>query len=100
MKEDRDVNVFFPLKASQVEPAREMTAALAEFPTIAWNYSERFLEILNADQIGPSESQDLLALATGLRQDAERAERMKRALAPVILSAVISDPHGKGGPIQ
>ncbi|TCM77622.1 hypothetical protein [Rhodovulum steppense] len=95
--EDRNVLVCVPLMASQIEDARGMSRALAEFPTIAWNYADRIHALLSGDASGEAVGQELAQLVHGLRIDAERAHVAALGLRPMVEAAKIVDPKGQEG---
>lgn len=96
--EERDVLVCIPMKASQIEGARAMSHALAEFPTIAWNYANRFRELLSGDDASAEQvGKEFGLLIPGLLADAERAHAAAAGLWPMVESATIADPKGQQG---
>lgn len=98
--QDRDVKVTVTMKASEIETVREWFARAGEFPEVAFGYASEIGKLLSKDVAELEDGEALAKLVEELSWDAQRAMLVRAALAPILKSAIISDPEGRQGPLQ
>ena len=96
---DRDVHVIVPMKASEIKRTRELIGQLAQYPACVAQLSAQAQQLV-LDEPTEGDGEELARLLGGLKQDAVRAEAIRRELRAVFARAVISDPYGKKEVLQ
>lgn len=97
---DRKVSLVIPMKASDVEPNRNVVRKLSEFPVIVHNYVDQIEALLMKQEPGEGDAAELAELLRGMRSDALQAAGLTRHIAPFVNSGTISDPDGDKGRLQ
>ncbi|WP_162497352.1 hypothetical protein [Roseovarius dicentrarchi] len=90
--------IYMPMQASEVEPTRKLMGLMAQFPTVFWNYANSIAELMLSDD--ESAGEQLAQLVAAMKADAEKAEGIRRTLAPILARAEISDPDARKGGLQ
>ncbi|MGC9418274.1 MAG: hypothetical protein ACP5EN_04805 [Rhodovulum sp.] len=95
--EDRDVLLWVPLKASQVEAAREAGRALAEFPSIIEAGADHLAETLMRDDIPPEEvGKQLGEGLKAMKANAALAKAAALFLQPLAMAGTFTDQRSTG----
>lgn len=94
--QDRDVTASVVMKASRLEPAKQMLSTVENFPGVAKHFVNEVRRLMLTEDPSPEDGAELAQLVLAFEEDINFVGNVTVLLAELVRSAVISDPDGRG----